>query len=109
MYRPFWMTGRMLFLMFLSLILSFQGTSRPLQVALPLFCRPQLFWTMVTAMMAEVGDARPNPAHCALTKLQQQDLLGPIITQNVDRLHQVTFPQCSKKLHHRQSHLATVA
>jgi NAD-dependent deacetylase len=32
--------------------------------------------------------AEPNPAHLALTELQRQGRLGPIITQNTDGLHQ---------------------
>lgn len=32
--------------------------------------------------------AQPNPAHLALTELQRQGRLGPIITQNTDGLHQ---------------------
>jgi NAD-dependent deacetylase len=32
--------------------------------------------------------ARPNPGHLALTELQEAGRLGPVVTQNIDGLHQ---------------------
>jgi len=50
-------------------------------------------------------DAKPNAAHLALAKLEQNNLLSTIITQNIDGLHQVAGSKNVLELHgsnHRQ-------
>lgn len=48
----------------------------------------QRYWARSMAGWPIFSAARPNAAHRALAALQQQGVAGPIITQNVDRLHQ---------------------
>ena len=35
-----------------------------------------------------LGDAEPNPGHDALARLEELGLVGAVVTQNVDGLHQ---------------------
>lgn len=49
---------------------------------------PDRVWEMWYELDAMIGKVAPNPAHRALTTLQQRGFLGPIITQNIDNLHQ---------------------
>lgn len=44
-------------------------------------------------------DARPNPAHYALAKLEQDGLLEVVITQNIDGLHQAAGSKNVIELH----------
>lgn len=44
-------------------------------------------------------DAKPNPAHFALAKLEQQGLLEVIVTQNIDGLHQMAGSRNVIELH----------
>lgn len=48
----------------------------------------QRYWARSMAGWPIFSAARPNAAHRALAALQQQGVAGPIITQNVDRLHE---------------------
>ena len=49
---------------------------------------PEKSWLMLKEMGKQIFQASPNSAHHGLTFLQQQGILGSIITQNVDNLHQ---------------------
>jgi len=49
---------------------------------------PEKSWLMLKEMGKHIFKASPNSAHHSLTTLQQQGILGSIITQNVDNLHQ---------------------
>lgn len=44
-------------------------------------------------------EAQPNPAHLALTKLEEQGRLKAVITQNIDGLHQAAGSQNVQELH----------
>ncbi|HHV95714.1 MAG TPA: NAD-dependent protein deacylase [Clostridiaceae bacterium] len=44
-------------------------------------------------------DAKPNPAHIALAKLEQVDKLKAVITQNIDGLHQMAGSKNVLELH----------
>jgi NAD-dependent deacetylase len=44
-------------------------------------------------------DARPNPAHRALARLEQQGKLTAVVTQNIDGLHQAAGSQTVLELH----------
>ena len=44
-------------------------------------------------------DAKPNPAHCALAKLERDGLLEVVITQNIDGLHQMAGSRNVIELH----------
>ncbi|GJP48733.1 hypothetical protein CLOM_g8009 [Closterium sp. NIES-68] len=50
--------------------------------------KPELFWEMVRALLADLSPAQPNAAHRALSDLQRLGLLTCVVTQNVDGLHQ---------------------
>ena len=44
-------------------------------------------------------DAKPNPAHYALSKLERDGLLDVVITQNIDGLHQMAGSKNVIELH----------
>jgi NAD-dependent deacetylase len=46
------------------------------------------YWALGRELYATVRDARPNPAHHAITELDRLGLLDCVITQNIDNLHQ---------------------
>lgn len=46
-----------------------------------------------------VLDAKPNPAHLALAKLEKMGKLKAVITQNIDGLHQAAGSKCVQELH----------
>ncbi|MCH8552543.1 MAG: NAD-dependent protein deacetylase [Natronospirillum sp.] len=48
----------------------------------------QRYWARSLVGWPVMQQAQPNAAHEALTRLQQAGLIGTVITQNVDRLHQ---------------------
>lgn len=50
--------------------------------------RPLRFYEFYRLRLRALAGADPNPAHFALAELQRQGHIGPIITQNVDGLHQ---------------------
>lgn len=56
------------------------------------FCQePQkrkLFWQRKKEMYAQILKAKPNKGHFALTRLEKQEKMLGIITQNIDGLHQ---------------------
>ena len=62
----------------------------PLEVAsLDGFRRdPERVWEFYARRLAVLADASPNEGHLALARLEQLGLLGAVITQNVDGLHQ---------------------
>lgn len=49
---------------------------------------PHRFFEWVRPLAGYILQAKPNPAHYALTRLQQSGYLQTIITQNIDSLHQ---------------------
>jgi NAD-dependent deacetylase len=49
---------------------------------------PKTFFNWIRPMLQTVLEARPNPAHVALTDLEEMGYLKVVITQNIDNLHQ---------------------
>lgn len=50
---------------------------------------PRESWELILELFyRHFGQARPNPAHYALARMEEQNLLQAIITQNIDNLHQ---------------------
>ena len=49
---------------------------------------PKLVWEWYSWRINLIREAKPNPAHICLSKLESNGLLNAIITQNVDNLHQ---------------------
>lgn len=45
-------------------------------------------WQLLTGTEFVTGDAKPNPAHFAVTELQTMGKLYGVVTQNIDGLHQ---------------------
>ena len=46
------------------------------------------YWAVGRELYATVRSAKPNPAHHAIATLDRLGLLGAVITQNIDNLHQ---------------------
>ncbi|MCE4606558.1 MAG: NAD-dependent deacylase [Desulfurococcales archaeon] len=63
---------------------------RPEELATPeaFNSNPKRVWEWYKWRMELIAKAQPNLAHIVLAKMQQKDTIGPIITQNVDGLHQ---------------------
>ncbi len=51
--------------------------------------QPAHFYNWIRPLSRKFLEARPNPAHLSLARLQQAGRVGAIITQNIDDLHQV--------------------
>ncbi len=49
---------------------------------------PVKIWNMIFALKNITDNAKPNPAHLALAKLEEMGFLKAVITQNIDNLHQ---------------------
>ncbi|MEA2295303.1 MAG: NAD-dependent deacetylase [Solirubrobacteraceae bacterium] len=49
---------------------------------------PERFWSFYGQRFAMLRGKRPNAAHHALAELQRRGRLGPVITQNIDGLHE---------------------
>ena len=59
---------------------------------------PDAFWTFYKDVML-YPNARPNPAHFALARLEKQGKLKAILTQNIDGLHQAAGSRRVWELH----------
>ena len=49
---------------------------------------PERFFSWFHPLASQIINAQPNPAHCALAKLEGAGRLLSVITQNIDVLHQ---------------------
>lgn len=49
---------------------------------------PEKFFAWVRPLIGQILDAKPNPAHHAITRLEAAGLVGTTLTQNIDILHQ---------------------
>ncbi len=65
-------------------------TVNPMQVAsIYAFRRhPEAFYDWIRPLARRMAEARPNPGHLALAKLEARGYLEAVITQNIDDLHQ---------------------
>jgi NAD-dependent deacetylase len=48
---------------------------------------PEAFYRWIQPLAEQVTEAEPNPAHVALSKMEQAGILQAVITQNIDGLH----------------------
>lgn len=48
---------------------------------------PRLFYDWIRPLARQTAEAKPNPAHYALARLEAQGILKAVITQNIDDLH----------------------
>ena len=67
---------------------------------------PEKTWELLFEMEKITNNAKPNPAHYALARLEELGYLKAIITQNIDNLHQeagnknvIEFHGNNKKFH----------
>ncbi|MGY5873640.1 MAG: NAD-dependent deacylase [Candidatus Thorarchaeota archaeon] len=60
---------------------------------------PTKFWTMGRELAETIIKAKPNAAHLALSKLEDQGKLSGVITQNIDNLHQAAGNKNVIELH----------
>jgi NAD-dependent deacetylase len=49
---------------------------------------PQLVWEFYAPRFAMLTEAQPNDAHRALAELERRGLVGAVVTQNIDMLHE---------------------
>ena len=66
---------------------------------------PQRFYQWMRPLAGDILSAQPNPAHQALTRMEQCGKLRLLITQNIDALHQKAGSQRVIELH---GHLRTM-
>jgi NAD+-dependent protein deacetylase sirtuin 4 len=86
---------------------DYRGEGRPARSRPPIqhdafLRRPEVrqrYWARATAGWTRFSAARPNPAHRALAALERAGAVAGIITQNVDRLHQLAGSQRVVELH----------
>ncbi|SDQ37491.1 NAD-dependent protein deacetylase [Quadrisphaera sp. DSM 44207] len=57
------------------------------------------YWARGFVGWRQVAAARPNPAHEAVAALQERGLVGTVVTQNVDGLHQAAGSPLVVELH----------
>lgn len=60
--------------------------------------RPEVFFDFYIRHMV-FPDARPNPAHIALARMEKAGLVKGVITQNIDGLHQAAGSRYVMELH----------
>lgn len=65
----------------------------------------QRYWARSYVGWPRFAAARPNSGHTAVAALQQAGLIGPIITQNVDGLHQAAGADRVAELHGSLTHV----
>lgn len=85
----------------------------PKDFTIDVFLRePEYYWSKRLERKRVTGfdvlDAKPNPAHDAVTRLQRAGLLREIITQNTDGLHQKSGSADVIELHGNSSKLICV-
>lgn len=61
--------------------------------------QPKRFYNWIHPLMHTMHIAQPNPAHNALTELEEQGYIKAIITQNIDALHQKAGSKTIYEIH----------
>jgi NAD-dependent deacetylase len=69
---------------------------------------PEKVWEMLREMESLVVNAKPNPAHYAMARLEELGLLKCIITQNIDNLHQMAGSKDVIEYHGNSSTLSCI-
>lgn len=90
---------------------SLWNRSDPMKVAsLTSFRRtPQIFFDWLRPLARQISQAQPNPAHQALSNLEQAGILKAIITQNIDGLHQRAGSRTVLEVHGSMTSLTCLA
>ncbi len=65
---------------------------------------PDKFWRQGEPIFREMARARPNQGHQALARLEEMGLIGGVVTQNIDGLHQKAGSRVVLEVH---GHLRT--
>jgi NAD-dependent deacetylase len=60
---------------------------------------PEAFYEWVSPLARRILEAKPNPAHMALARLEAEGRLAGIITQNIDDLHRRAGSSCVLEIH----------
>ena len=71
--------------------------------------RPDALAEFLSELRRVFGAARPGPAHLALARLDEAGLVGAVITQNVDGLHQEAGNKHVVEIHGSFSRVACLA
>jgi NAD-dependent deacetylase len=67
---------------------------------------PEKAWKIIKEIFYDFfGKARPNKAHMALAEMEQRGLIGRLITQNIDNLHQEAGSVKVFEFHGNSKHL----
>ena len=67
---------------------------------------PKASWELLREIyFGVIGKAKPNPAHFALAKMEEQGIIKAIITQNIDNLHQEAGSKVVYEFHGNSKHL----
>jgi NAD-dependent SIR2 family protein deacetylase len=92
---------------------DYRGPSGQLRARLPMTIREftssaearRRYWARSYVGWRRIAGARPNAGHLAVAALQQRGVIGAIITQNVDGLHQVAGARDVIELHGGLDHV----
>ncbi len=60
---------------------------------------PERSWEMLIEIIKGSLSAEPNEAHLSLSRLEERGIIGPLITQNIDGLHQAAGSRDVLELH----------
>jgi NAD-dependent deacetylase len=66
---------------------------------------PEKAWKLYRAIGEALNGTKPNPAHCALARLEKSGHLSGLVTQNVDGLHQAAGSENVIEIHGDHQHL----
>ncbi len=66
---------------------------------------PEKAWKLYRAIAEKLREAKPNPAHEALARLEAAGHLAAIVTQNIDNLHQDAGSKSVIEVHGDHGHL----
>ncbi|MDH3943662.1 MAG: NAD-dependent deacylase [Anaerolineae bacterium] len=71
--------------------------------------RPEKFFDWIQPLVSKIIDAKPNPAHTALARLEKAGLIEAVITQNIDGLHQRSGSKNVHEIHGSLNSLTCVS
>lgn len=70
---------------------------------------PLSFYKWLQPFIGNILEAVPNPAHCALSQLEQLGMLKAVITQNIDMLHTKAGNQIIWEVHGHVRQMTCIA
>lgn len=69
---------------------------------------PEKVWEMLREMEQLVANAKPNPAHIAIARLEEMGIIKAVVTQNIDNLHQMAGSRDVIEYHGNSSTLSCI-